>query len=88
MLNDQEEKLRKHVGIVPCFSCLVRLSCVTFFPNGRGDVKEICDSLHDWKVKAGEITLERNLRTGIIRKETLKILRKEKLKYAKSSENR
>ena len=87
MLKMEEYRIRKHTRNLPCFTCLVRPLCVDLFDES-GKITRGCETMHLWGKKRDKIMNDSSLRKRIMREEVLKVLRKEKERYAKSSKNR
>ena len=83
-----EENLRRHVRKIPCFKCIVRVTCVDFFSD-YGKVKTPdCNKFIKWVNKRDRLQSEVITSTNIVRMETLKILNEEKKRYAKNNDKK
>lgn len=49
------EKLKKHAKKIPCFTCVVRVSCSMFGADGQLYVRLKCNDFQEWRNKSDEI---------------------------------
>jgi hypothetical protein len=50
-MSDPAEKLKNHTRNLPCFSCIVRVSCIELSTTGHIMCKDCCDKWREWHTK-------------------------------------
>jgi hypothetical protein len=76
------KKFKKHIRKAPCFTCLIRPTCVVFFSDGASLIKEACGIFRTWERRRNEILPledpDHNLIVDTSRNLVLEILKEEK----------